>query len=87
MHLCVSVFSVLSRLTNATLGGLALHCIKLCSICQQKRDPSRGLAFIIVEGLEPNKMQVSGGHLLQPVQKLVASTIFAFGENANRVRP
>ena len=31
-------------------------------------------------------MQVSGGHLLPPVQKLVATFIFAESENANRFR-
>ena len=25
-----------SRLTNATLGRLALHCIKMCSICHNR---------------------------------------------------
>ena len=30
-------------------------------------------------------MQVSGGHLLPPVQKLVATIIFASGKNANRI--
>ena len=32
-------------------------------------------------------MQMSGGHLRQPVQKLVATIVFAKGENANRVLP
>ena len=26
----------IGRLTNATLGALALHCIKMCSICQKQ---------------------------------------------------
>jgi len=30
-------------------------------------------------------MQLSGGQLLPPVQKLVATIIFATGENANRI--
>jgi len=38
-----------------------------------------------VMGLEPIQMQQSGGLLLPPVQKLVATIIFANGENANRV--
>jgi hypothetical protein len=32
-------------------------------------------------------MAVSGGHCPPPVQKLVATLIFAEGKNANRVRP
>lgn len=38
-------------------------------------------------GLEPIAEQVSGGHLLKPVQTLVSTSIFATGENANRVLP
>ena len=38
-----------------------------------------GFPLFLVEGngLEPIGMQVSGGHLLPPVQKLVATIIFA----------
>ena len=32
-------------------------------------------------------MELSGGQFLTPVQKLVATLIFAEGKNANRVRP
>ena len=31
---------------NATLGRLALHCIKMCSICHKKSDPN-GAALVI----------------------------------------
>jgi len=34
------------------------------------------LLFVRNAGLEPIYMQMSGGHLLPPVQKLVATTIF-----------
>ena len=37
-------------------------------------------------GVEPIKMQQSGGLLLQPVQTLVVTIIFAYGENANVIR-
>ena len=30
------IVGLIGRLTNATLGVAALHCIKLCSICQYK---------------------------------------------------
>ena len=36
-------------------------------------------------GFEPIAVQVSGGHLQPPVRKLVATIIFALGENANRI--
>jgi hypothetical protein len=37
-------------------------------------------------GIEPIQMQMSGGHLLPPVQTLVATLIFCKAENANRFR-
>ena len=62
-----------SRLTNATLGAIALHCIKLCSICQENSDLFRGRCFLIVderrtrtagEQKRPNDSQKSFGLLL-----------------------
>ena len=37
------------------------------------------------QGLEPIAEQLSGGQFLQPVQKLVATLIFAKGKNAYQV--
>ena len=37
------------------------------------------------KGVEPIYVQMSGGHLLPPVQTLVATIIFATGENASRL--
>ena len=45
-----------------------------------------GLLRLCRTGLEPIAVQMSGGHLLQPVRKLAATIIFTEGENANRVR-
>jgi hypothetical protein len=43
------------------------------------------VSFLVpIIGLEPIQMQMSGGHLLPPVQKLVASSVFTFGENESR---
>ena len=47
----------------------------------------RGFNLFWEGGLEPISMQMSGGHLLPPVQKLVASSIFAKGKNGSRARP
>ena len=38
-------------------------------------------------GFEPFRMQHAGGMLLPPVQKLVATIIFAKGKNANQIPP
>ena len=38
-------------------------------------------------GHEPIAEELSGGQFLPPVQTLVATLIFAIGENANRVLP
>jgi len=43
-----------------------------------KSTPFGVLLLLKNTGLEPICMQVSGGHLLQPVQKLVATYIFLF---------
>ena len=43
--------------------------------------------FFARSGLEPIAVELSGGQFLPPVQKLVATSIFAFGENAYRVLP
>ena len=52
MCLYVSVFSIFSCLTNATLSTTALHCIKLRNIFQ-KTGCSFGVSrFLIVVGLE-----------------------------------
>ena len=42
--------------------------------------------FFAGNGLEPIAVELSGGQFLPPVQTLVATSIFAKGENANRVR-
>jgi len=39
------------------------------------------------EGFEPFRMQHACGMLLPPVQKLVATIIFAKGKNANQIPP
>ena len=36
-------------------------------------------------GFEPVIMQMSGGHLLSPVQTLVTTIIFAMGEKVNQI--
>ena len=48
-----------------------------------KKTSSYELVFFVVgeDGLKPISMQLSGGQLLPPVQKLVATLIFAKGEN------
>ena len=38
--------------------------------------------FFALEGFEPIQMRMSGGHPRPPVQKLVASLLFAFGKKA-----
>ena len=38
-------------------------------------------------GFEPFRMQHAGGMLLSPVQKLMATIIFAKGKNANQIPP
>jgi len=48
--------------------------------------PRWGIPYFNIAGIEPIEKQMSGGHLLPPVQKLVATIIFALGENANRFR-
>ena len=54
---------------------------------KREAEASLFLFMEIGDGLEPIQMQQSGGLLLPPVQTLVATVIFANGENANRVRP
>ena len=41
--------------------------------------------FFVGDGREPIAEELSGGQFLPPVQTLVATLIFANGENANRV--
>ena len=45
--------SLSSHLTNATLGRLALHCIKMCSICQKEEMAFAISSFCLPVGLEP----------------------------------
>ena len=45
--------SLSSHLTNATLGRLALHCIKMCSICQKEEMAFAISSFCLPIGLEP----------------------------------
>ena len=47
----------------------------LYSICQKREEGNAFLSFLVLTGREPIKMQVSGGHLPAPVQKLVPSSI------------
>ena len=42
----------IGRLTNATLGETALHCIKMCSICQKSRYPFGYLLIFMPVGLK-----------------------------------
>ena len=55
-----------------------------------KTNPTpQGVGFVLLlikDGLGPIQMQYAGGILLPPVQKLVATIIFAAVENASRVR-
>ena len=55
-----------SRLTNATLGAIALHCIKLCSICQDMGYPIGVSHIFMPVGLEP-QMRVWGARGALPV--------------------
>jgi hypothetical protein len=55
-------------------------------LCQNKNTTHSGGVFILLERrFEPIAEQHPSGVLLPPVQKLVATFIFAFGENANRI--
>jgi len=61
-----------------------LDCQKIASkaYINNKKDrvANATLLFLLVAtvGLEPIAVQVSGGHLLAPVQKLVPTSIFSF---------
>ena len=68
----------------------AALCSDLACKAPPKRNPSvwTGFSFwygIQATGLEPIAEELSGGQFLPPVQTLVATLIFAIGENANRV--
>ncbi len=52
-------------------------------VTKKKNHPTGWFSFCHPTEIRTIQMQVSGGHLLPPVQKLVATIIFAFGKNAN----
>ena len=51
--------------------------------CSKKKDTPPGCPFYAT-GIEPIAVELSGGQFQPPVQTLVATIIFAKGENANR---
>ena len=51
------IVGLIGCLTNATLRHLALHCIKLCSICKKSRYLFGYLLFCYAVGLEAISMQ------------------------------
>ena len=60
-----------SRLTNATLGVIALHCIKMCNICQNKGCPSGvSLIFMPVAGNRENRRFESGREPLRCLRQM-----------------
>ena len=64
---------------SVDLGSTARACrFESCCPHQKTREAFASLVFCYGLGLEPIYIQVSGGHLLPPVQKLVATSIFLF---------
>ena len=54
------------------------------TLLQKAKHPTGVLCFFSGKGIEPIYMELSGGQFLPPVLTLVATLIFAIGENANR---
>ena len=62
-----------------------------CNLPEKKKSSQSGRLFSFFApqgaGLEPIAEELSDGQFLPPVQKLVATLIFACGKNAYRVLP
>ena len=69
----------MDRASDSGSEGWGFESLPVCQV--KKKDTRMGILLFLLrppggKGLEPIYMQVSGGHLLQPVQTLVATSIF-----------